>query len=113
MIDPVETNPDLYRIVFENDRVRVLSYHDRPGDRTLAHRHPDSVMVTLSAFRRRVSHDNRSVDLELRAGEVRWLAAQEHLGENNGDTDTHAIFIELKQAPATVPATAQPLGPGA
>lgn len=51
-LDPVATNPDNYTVVFENDRVRVLEYTDRPGDRTTPHLHPDSVMYTLSSFRR-------------------------------------------------------------
>ncbi|HSR28072.1 MAG TPA: cytoplasmic protein, partial [Actinomycetes bacterium] len=32
--DPTITDPGLYRVVFENDRVRVLEHRDRPGDRT-------------------------------------------------------------------------------
>jgi beta-alanine degradation protein BauB len=95
--DPVITNPGQYRIVFENDRVRVLEYRDRPGDRTAPHRHPDSVMVTLSSFRRRLIGDGRQADVELGAGEARWLAGQEHAGENIGETETRAIFIELKE----------------
>src|ERR687895_1376000 len=95
--DPVETNPDLYRKVFENDRVRVLEYRDRPGDRTRPHTHPDSVMITASSFRRRLTAGERSVDVELEAGAVRWLDAQKHSGENLGDTETHVFFVELKE----------------
>lgn len=98
--DPVETDPALYQVVFENDRVRVLEYRDDPGDRTSPHRHPDSVMVTLSAFRRRISRDGDAVELELTPGLGRWLPAQEHVGENIGDSETHAIFVELKEPPA-------------
>ena len=29
--DPTVTDPDLYRVIFENDRVRVLEYRDRPA----------------------------------------------------------------------------------
>jgi beta-alanine degradation protein BauB len=54
MADPTHTDPDKYRVVFENERVRVLEYRDEPGARTSPHDHPDSVMVTLSAFRRRL-----------------------------------------------------------
>ena len=97
MRDPVETNPDLYRVVFENDRVRVLEYHDSPGDRTTPHSHPDSVMVTLSSFSRRLHHEERSVEAEMPAHAVRWLDAQEHSGENIGQTPTHTIFVELKE----------------
>ena len=56
-------------MIFENDRVRVLEYRDRPGDRTAPHGHPDSVMVTLSAFSRRLhGGDGRQADVDLPAG---------------------------------------------
>jgi hypothetical protein len=97
MPDPIRTNPDLYRVVFENSRVRVLEYHDSPGDRTTPHSHPDSVMVTLSSFRRRLRHGDDTVDVELPAMDVRWLDAQEHSGENIGQTMTHTLFVELKE----------------
>jgi hypothetical protein len=102
MPDPVETNPDLYHVVFENERVRVLEYLDRPGDATTPHSHPDSVMVTLSTFRRRLSSGDQQVEVEIPAFQARWLDAQEHSGANIGDTDTHTIFVELKEpAPAS------------
>lgn len=100
MADPVATNPQFYRVIFENDRVRVLQYADAPGDRTNPHHHPDSVMVTLSSFQRRLIHGEQQVEVELPAFEARWLDAQEHAGENIGSTETHAIFVELKE-PAT------------
>ena len=31
--DPTETDPDKYKVVFENERVRVLQYRDTPGAR--------------------------------------------------------------------------------
>jgi hypothetical protein len=112
--DPVVTDPTLYRVIFENERVRVLEYRDEPGDRTHVHRHPDSVMVTLSAFRRRVMAGDRSVEVALPVGEARWVGAQEHAGENIGDSMSHSIFIELKEPrPASVPAADVPLGPEA
>jgi beta-alanine degradation protein BauB len=99
--DPAETNPDLYRVVMENDRVRVLEYRDRPGDRTAPHAHPESVMVTLSAFRRRLVNGDQEREVSMEAGLSSWLPAQEHHGENIGETETHVIFVELKQPPAT------------
>ena len=109
--DPTVTDPQLYQVIFENERVRVLRYHDEPGDRTHAHRHPDSVMVTLSAFRRRVTAGDRSAEVELPAGEARWLGAQEHAGENVGDSASHCVFIELKEPRTSTPIAEAPLGP--
>ncbi len=54
-------------------------------------------MVTLGPFRRLISNDSNNVEVELDGGEVRWLDAQEHWGENIGSTETHTIFIELKE----------------
>ncbi len=96
-MDPVTTNPDFYTILFENDRVRVLEYTDRPGDKTTPHEHPDSVMHTLSSFKRRLAADGRERDVELPAGMTGWLPAQLHHGENIGDTETHVLFVELKE----------------
>lgn len=114
--DPAVTDPELYRVLFENDRVRVLEYRDSPGDSTHPHQHPDSVMYTLSSFSRRLRAGGREVEVDLPAGQVRWVSAQEHSGVNIGHTQTHSLFVELKEpVPAGSPATtgAAPLGPSA
>jgi hypothetical protein len=109
--DPTETDPDKYKVVFENDRVRVLEYRDRPGDRTSPHGHPDSVMFTLSRFERRLIHNGEHRDVKLDSGRVNWLAAQEHSGENIGSTETHVLFVELKEPPARPSGNSAELGP--
>ena len=102
-LDPAETDPEHYKVIFENDRVRVLEYTDAPGDSTNAHEHPDSVMYTLSSFRRRLFHGDNQRDVELTAGTVGWVPAQRHRGENIGDTASHSIFVELKEPAAEQP----------
>ena len=109
-LDPVDTNPEHYRVVFENERVRVLQYADTPGDRTTPHRHPDSVMYTLSSFRRRLHAGDQHRDVEMAAGFTGWLPAQEHAGENIGDSDTHVLFVELKEGSTTAPSDGR-IGP--
>lgn len=109
-LDPTRDNGHLYRVVFENDRVRVLEYRDQPGDRTTPHAHPDSVMVTLSSFQRRLHAGDQTRDVELTAGLANWLPAQQHSGENTGETETHVVFVELKE-PAPAGAGSTGLGP--
>lgn len=60
-------------------------------------------MYTLNAFRRRLTVGDQHNDVNIEAGSTMWLRAQEHSGENIGDTETHVIFIELKE-PAGGPA---------
>jgi quercetin dioxygenase-like cupin family protein len=96
-LDPAKSNPQHYKVVYENDRVRVLEYTDEPGDRTTPHAHPDSVMYALSSFRRRLHHGDQQRDVEIGAGFVGWVPAQRHRGENIGETPSHSIFVELKE----------------
>jgi quercetin dioxygenase-like cupin family protein len=110
--DPTQTDPGKYKVVFENERVRVLEYRDEPGDRTSPHRHPDSVMYTLSGFERRLVRGEQSRDVRMEPGRVNWLAAQEHSGENIGSTATHALFVELKEPPPDPHGPTADLGPG-
>jgi len=48
----------------------------------------------------------------LSAGEARWVGAQEHTGENTGASETHSIFVELKENGAASTSDG-PLGPSA
>lgn len=110
MADPTSTDPDKYRVIFENERVRVLEYRDEPGQKTSPHEHPDSVMYTLSSFDRRlIGASGESREVRLERGEVRWLSAQTHSGENVGETPTHVLFVELKERPGSESASG--LGP--
>ena len=111
-LDPVETNPQYYKVVFENERVRVLEYFDTPGDRTTQHEHPDSVMYCLSSFQRRLhGADGETREVEISEGTTAWLPAQQHAGQNIGDSDTHVIFVELKAPAAVDGAPARAIGP--
>lgn len=74
------------------------------------HHHPDSIMITQSAFRRRLGASDREMDVKIPSGAVRWVGAQMHYGVNIGETETHWIFVELKDT-AEGAASDSPLGP--
>src|SRR5262245_58925465 len=95
--DPVVTDGDKYKVVLENERVRVLEYRDSPGQRTSPHYHPAYVLCAISSFKRRLTlSGGRNAVVEVKAGQVVWGNAQSHIGENVGDTDTHVLIVELK-----------------
>jgi hypothetical protein len=96
--DPAKTDSDKYKLVFENERVRVLEYRDKPGEKTTMHVHPDFVVVARSAFRRRLTLPGGKIMVrEFKPGEVLWTDGQSHIGENIGQTDTDVLIIELKE----------------
>lgn len=101
--DPLQVAPAHYKLVFENEQVRVLEGRDLPGERIPMHAHPDTLMVVVAPFKRRlVLANGKTIAVDMKAGDTRWMPAQSHAGENIGDTETWAIFIEFKQ-PTTVP----------
>lgn len=96
--DPAATNGDKYKVVFENERVRVLDYRDKPGQKTTPHQHPDALVYALAPFKRKLTlGDGRTVIVENKEGEVYFVKAQQHTGENIGTTDTHVLIVELKE----------------
>ena len=97
--DPAITDPDKYKVILENDQTRVLDYQDHPGAKTVQHRHPESVLYALSTFDRRLTFpDGTTKTLHLMPGDVFFLPAQLHIGENIGITDTHVLLVEFKTA---------------
>ena len=108
--DPVASDGDKYKVLHENDRVRVLEYRDLPGVRTAEHRHPAFVLYAVAPFKRKLTLPGGKVLVrEFKAGEILYSDEQTHIGENVGDTPTHVIMVEIKPAAADQrPARATP-----
>lgn len=95
--DAAVTDPGLYKVLFDNDRVRVLEYMDEPGDKTSMHNHPAFLVYALSAFDRQLTlPDGKVLTRSFVPGQVLFSEAQAHMGENVGTTPTHIIMVELK-----------------
>jgi len=95
--DPVVTDGDKYKVLLENDKVRVLSYQDHPGDKTTMHHHPNFVLYAITPFKRTLTLGNGEIiTREFKAGDVLWSPAQSHIGTNIGSTDTNVVIVELK-----------------
>ena len=96
--DAVQTDGDKYKVMLENDCVRVLDYRDSPGEKTHQHSHPAFVLYALTPFKRTLSLPGGKVLVrEFKAGDVMWSDAQTHIGENIGQTPTHVLIVELKK----------------
>ena len=98
--DPAATDPTRYKTILENDRVRVLEFRDHPGEKTKRHSHPDTVVYAVAPFKRRlILGDGKTTVIEMKEGQINFIPAQTHIGENIGKNDTHAILVELKEPP--------------
>ncbi len=96
--DPVEVGPDVYKVLFENERVRVCEAHFTPGQSIAMHSHPDHFVYVISPGTLRLTYpDGRTNEVEAKAGEVMWIAAETHAGQNIGSTDVRLLVTELKE----------------
>jgi quercetin dioxygenase-like cupin family protein len=95
--DAVTVAPHLYKVLLENDRVRVLEVRAQPGVKSAMHTHPNYVAVAISDGKYRfTSPDGKSVEMELKPGQTLFLDPVEHATEILGTSEAHIVLIELK-----------------
>src|SRR3989440_9426765 len=95
--DPVKTSPRYYKVLLENDQVRVIEYHLKPGEKEPMHSHPAGVVYVLSGGKLKFSYpDGRTEEKAAATGETIWRDPITHAVENVGNTEAHAIGIDLK-----------------
>jgi quinol monooxygenase YgiN len=100
--DPVPLYPENYKVLLENDRVRVLDFQLRKGATEKLHSHPAAVTYVLSPFKIRFTFPDGTTRIrEAKAGDVLFGEAVTHSPLNIGDTDAHGILVELKTPPSS------------
>lgn len=105
--DPVPLYPDNYKVLLENDRVRVLDFQLKKGAREDFHAHPAAVTYVLTPFKIRFTFPDGSTRIrEAKVGEVFYGDALTHASENIGDTDAHGLLIEMKSPARSIPSEA-------
>jgi N-acyl-D-amino-acid deacylase len=96
--DPVRQSPHLYTVRLENDRVRVLEYRLKPGEKEPVHSHPPGVVLYLSdAVFGAMGPDGKPFETKVNNGQVSWREFTTHDANNVGTTEAHAYAVELKQ----------------
>ena len=103
--DAVQSQPQNFRVAFENNRVRVLDYNGRPGMGVCGdgmHSHPAHLTVNLSNGKVRMKMPNGKVEVhsDIPVGAVFWSDGETHEVENIGGTNVRILLIELKSARA-------------
>ncbi len=98
-LDPVKVSPQYYKVLFENEQVRVLEYHLKPGEKESMHTHPAGIVYTFNdgRFKNTVQGSSSSREVEAKAEDVLWRDSLTHSLENVGNTELHSLAIELKK----------------
>ncbi|MDA2928102.1 cytoplasmic protein [Acidobacteria bacterium AH-259-G07] len=95
--DPVNVDPDHYKVEFENDRVRVLRISYGPREISVMHGHPASLAVFLTDQQVKFTYpDGKTEEVRAEAGQTLAFSEMEHLPENLSDKPLELILVELK-----------------
>ena len=101
-VDALTASPDNFRLMLENDRVRVLEYTLLPGRKDHRHTHPQRVAHVISGGKLRVHFpDGGHLDFDEKTGDSSWSAASPlHDNENIGTTPIKILLVEVKDGSA-------------
>ena len=98
--DAAKVNPRSYRVVLENDKVRVLEYRSLPGMGVCGqgvHSHPAHLTIPMTDGKAKATlEDGKVVVVEGKAGEVFWAPAETHAVENIFGRPMRAFLVEIK-----------------
>jgi quercetin dioxygenase-like cupin family protein len=96
--DIVKLAPDQHKVLFENDRIRMLKVTVKPGEKVAMHTNPENVNYILKAGTLRLTSVDGSIqDIEFSEGQVIPAPAGSHAVENVGDTEVQTIGVEIKR----------------
>ncbi len=96
-MDPLVAASNVYKLLNENDRVRVLEVVFKPGDVAKLHHHPDHVIYALTGGKGKMTSGSKVQEMEIKTGAVIFLEAQDHAFENIGNTTLDLLVVELKK----------------
>ena len=95
--DPVMLSPQYYTVKADNERVRVLEYRLKPGQKEAMHSHPACVIYFFAPANLRVTlGDGKITESFVTEGEVVVRDPLAHALENIGNTELHVLLVELK-----------------
>ena len=97
-IDPVQVSPQHYRLLQENDQVRVLEMTLRAGEKDEMLSHPAETVYFVRGSRVRVHlPDGGAAEVEFPDGGVMWHEPWTHQVENIGASPIRAIIVESQR----------------
>ena len=95
--DATRVAPHVYKVLFENERMRFLEVSMQPGDQTELHSHPGYFAYFLSGGTAKfTTPSGETEEIDVPTGASMWRDAEEHSAENVGETAIRALFFEPK-----------------
>lgn len=95
--DATELAPEVYKVLFENDRVRLIEARLQPGETTVMHHHRENLVYNLADGEVTFTDESGgTTKATLGVGETLWFPAVDHSTHNTGGTEVRSLLFEVK-----------------
>jgi len=94
--DLAKVDPQHCKVLLDNEYVRILEIHMKPGDKSPMHSRPHHAVYTLAGSTLNfTSPDGKTKTVTINPGQAVWRNAETHTVEIAGKTDSHALDIDF------------------
>jgi quercetin dioxygenase-like cupin family protein len=99
--DPAKVAPEQFKVILENDEIRVLEFTGKAGSDTPVHSHPRHLIYPLADGKTIFTlADGTKRTLEIKKGGAIWAQPVTH--SHHAVNDNHVLVVEMK-TPAPAP----------
>lgn len=95
-LDPKVVASNVYKVINENERMRVVRVTFKIGETAKMHHHPQHVVYVLKGGKLSLTSGGKTQALDLKEGSAVFMEAQDHEVTNIGDSVVDMLVVELK-----------------
>lgn len=100
--DPVKVSPNNFKVLLDNEHVRVLEFRSNAGEKIPMHSHPAYTIYSFVAGKTKyTSPSGETSERDSQTGQAVWRDAESHASEFMGPGKAHSLLIEMKGKPHT------------
>ena len=94
--DPKIVASNVYKVINENERMRVARAIFKLGETAKMHHHPQHMIYVIKGGKLNLTSGGKTQAMDLKEGSSIFMEAQDHEATNIGDSVVDLLVVELK-----------------
>jgi len=95
-LDPKIVASNVYTVINENEKMRVVRVTFKVGETAKMHHHPQHMIYVLKGGKLNLTSGGKTQAIDLKEGSAVFMEAQDHEATNIGDSVVDMLVVELK-----------------
>jgi quercetin dioxygenase-like cupin family protein len=94
--DPKIVAANVYKVINENEKMRVVRVTFKLGETAKMHHHPDHMLYVMKGGKLNLTSEGKTQTIDLKEGSAMFMEAQDHEATNIGNSIVDLLVVELK-----------------